>query len=331
MKNIILTVLILCFNLNLKAASSTALSRSNGLLQFIAENAQLRNFALTSAIKTRCSRYVPRRDRSGCWQGVKKMLEILDYDLIFPEVTKSADSNIPDSFVFVAFKTDFINLLSDPKTTRYLSRLNQDLYKYLLDEIDQPNIWEITKRFYATDYLSAKAMAAFFQDTSLMKLHLGYLYLAKIEGNETFHENQELLSRVIDTINLVLDSSGDNFATLFYPKEFQNNLNRSIYHFYVPFYLAKSLERKGFSEQVSRTAPFMLTLTYEFITSAKDQRYIYQDPERIDNLHKLRDIYGGYCGANFATRGKTFNKSFEIVRENFSISTENSVKLLLEY
>ncbi len=164
-----------------------------------------------------------------------------------------------------------------------------------------------------------------------MKLHLAYLERANTQGNMAFQSNKELLNRVIDTINLILDSSEENYRGLFYPQEIQADINRNIYHFYVPLLLSKSLELEGITSQFAYTAALMLTLSYEFITSANDYRYFYNDPERIEGLHKLKDIFGGYCGSNIGVRGMNFNKSFEVIRASFGRSTRDSVELLLKH
>ncbi len=322
----LLSLFLFCSNL-FAVENNSALRRSNGLLRFIAEQEGLRDFALATIIGNRCGRYMDHNGKAPCQAAVKKMIEILDYDVIFSE-DKTWN---PRSFVFVAFKTNLINLLSNQKTAVYLNDLNQQLYKFLVEEKVRPNVWDITKSHYKTDYLTAMAIATLFQDTSMMKLHLAYLERANTQGNVAFQSNKELLSRVIDTINLILDSSEENYRGLFYPQEIQADLNRNIYHFYVPLFLSKSLEREGIEKQFAYTAALMLTLSYEFITSSNDYRFLLQDPERIEGVHKLKDIFGGYCGSNMGVRGMNFNKSFEVIRASFGRSTRDSVELLLKH
>lgn len=331
----LLSLFLISFNL-FAVESNSALRRSNGLLRFIAEQHGFRDFALASIIGNRCGRYMEREAKTPCKAAVKKMIEILDYDIIFsadkkPMPVKPDETWSPRSFVFVAFKKNLINLLSSQKTAVYLNDLNQQLYKFLVGEKSRPNVWDVTKAHYKNDYLTSMAIATLFQDTSMMKLHLAYLEQANTPGNMNFQSNKELLSRVIDTINLILDSSEENYRGLFYPHEIQADLNRNIYHFYVPLYLSKSLEREGVKRQYAYSAALMLTLSYEFITSANDYRFLFKDPERIEGLHKLKDIFGGYCGSNIGVRGMNFNKSFEVIRASFGRSTRDSVELLLKH
>lgn len=331
----LLTLFLFCSNL-FAVENNSALRRSNGLLRFIAEQEGLRDFALASIIGNRCGRYMDHNGKAPCKAAVKKMIQVLDYDVIFsedkiPAPPKPDETWNPRSFVFVAFKTNLINLLSNQKTAVYLNDLNQQLYKFLVEEKARPNVWDITKAHYKTDYMTAMAIATLFQDTSSMKLHLAYLERANTQGNVAFQSNKELLSRVIDTINLILDSSEENYRGLFYPQEIQADLNRNIYHFYVPLFLSKSLEKEGIEKQYAYTAALMLTLSYEFITSSNDYRFLFKDPERIEGVHKLKDIFGGYCGSNIGVRGMNFNKSFEVIRASFGRSTKDAVDLLLKH
>jgi|GEM_PF-1222721 len=318
----------------LGASTDSALSRTNGLLRFIAEQEGLRNFALGTVIKTRCSRYMPPDGKVPCKAAVSKMIETLDFDIIFTNTkfVKSPDQRwTPGAFVFVAFKKNLISLLSDPKTATYLNDLNQKLFSYVLDVNENANVWDITKSHYKTDYKTSQVIAALFQDTSMMKLHLHYLDQAGTRGNASFQSNKELLGRVIDTINLILDSSVEHYRGLFYPPEIQKDLNRNIYHFYVPHYLSKALEKQGIKKHYAYSAALMLTLSYEFVTTASDYRYLYVDPKFIDNDHKIKDIYGGYCGSNIGVGRTNFFKSFEVIKASFLRSTSDSVELLIRH
>lgn len=335
---VFLSFLVLSFPL--LANTCAAQRRSNGLLRFVAEQQGVKNLALTSVIGKRCDRYMQPVDQGPCREAVRKMLQILDYDVIFfhdkvrtPHVD-AKDTWAPSSFVFVAFKQNLIFLLNNPQTAVYLNDLNQQLYRYISHQAARPNIWGITETHFKTNYMTALTMATVFQDTSIMKLHLAYLDKIGARGSASFQSNKELLSRVIDTINFILDSSEDNYRELFYPEEIVKNLNRNIYHFYVPLFLAMSLEKEGVRKDHAYAASLMLTLTYEFMTSVKDYRYLYADPERVDpnrHISMLKDIFGGYCGSNYGVRGGNFNKNFEVIRESFARSTADSVELLLRH
>lgn len=334
MKTITHIFFLLIFISTAHAGIDIAQRRSNGLLQFIASQEGLRDVALSTIIVNRCNRYMSYSDRRPCKEAVKKMIELLDYDIIISDKRIPAPKNnnwTPSSFVFVAFKTNLISLLNHPRTASYLKDLNQQLYDFLTGAKSELHIWDLTLKHFKSPYMTAMVMATLFQDTSVKKLHLAYLERSAVRGNTLYNSNKEMVSRVIDTINLILDVSDDNYRKIFYPKEIVAHVNRNIYHFYVPLFLSMSLNREGISPQFSYTAPLMLTLSYEFITSSNDYRYILQDPEIITSLGKVRDIFGGYCGANIGIRGMRFNKSFEIIKESFARSTEDSVELLLRH
>lgn len=324
--------------------ADTALGRTNGLLKFIIENQGLRNMALGSVMNNRCNRYLNYSEVGTCKAAVKRMIQLLDYDIIvasdkslpLPTRKSKNDTWTPSSFVFVAFKSNLIYFLSNPKVTTYLSDLNQQLYQYMVGNQQSLNIWDLTKSYFKSDYLTAAALAVLFQDTSKMKLHLAYLEKAGTSGNSHFVSNKELLGRVIDTINQILDTSEDHYRQLFYPKEVERNVNRNIYHFYVPMFLSMALRNENAYGMGAYYAPLMLTLTYEFVTFESDYRNLYSDPARIDpytskGLWTLKDIFGGYCGANFGLRGANFNTNFEIVKASFARSTEDGVALLLRH
>lgn len=330
----LMALIVFLFSYSSMAETDVVARRSNGLLQFIASQEGLRNFALSTVINNRCNRYLPYRDRTPCRSAVKKMIELLDYDMIVTDKSRQATKNnnwTPSSFVFVAFKGNLLSLLNLPRTSAYLKDLNEQLYLYLTGQKEDLNIWDLTQSHYKNHYMTAMVMATLFQDTSPKKLHLAYLERSQTRGNSLFTDNKEMVGRVIDTINLILDISEDNYRKIFYPKEIVNHLNRNIYHFYVPLFLSMSLNRQGVTPEFSFTAAIMLTLTYEFITSANDYRYLYSDPEIITSLGKVKDIFGGYCGSNIGVRGMRFNKNFEIIKESFSRSTEDTVEMLLKH
>lgn len=334
MKKILYTFCAFLFTLNLFAAPA-APQRVNGLLRFIAHNEALRNYALYNLIASRCNTYMDYFEKLPCKDAVKRKIEILDFDIILSDDKKpilfEQDSWKTKSFVFVAFKKDFINLLSDQRTTIFLEDLQQRLSKYLTREDTSLNIWNLALTHYKTAFEASKAMAVLFQDTSLMKLHIAYLAKADIRGSLLFNSNKALLARVLDTVNLVLDYSEETYQEIFYPRYLRSYLNRNIYHFYVPLYLSMALTKAGVQDKYAFVAPFLMTLTYEFITSANDYRYLFKDPERIDprQLGKLRDIYGGYCGSNFGVYGLGFYRDFEILKESFARSTHDTLRFLL--
>ncbi|MGE3611380.1 MAG: hypothetical protein AB7I27_17430 [Bacteriovoracaceae bacterium] len=331
-------ILFTCFFVFTSLASATphaTSSRVNTLLQFIANYKGIRNFGLKTLISNRCSRYLNLNDAIGCDYAVERMIQILDFDIIFTDGEKFTSSQghwNPRAFVFVAFKKNLLQILSDPKTTEYLKNLNERLNLYLQNSDKNLNIWDVTLEFYSPRG-AAKTIAALFQDTSRMKLHLAYLEKINSGNKSSFHANKELLSRVIDNINMILDLSEDNYRKLFYPDEIWKNLNRNIYHFYVPLYLASALEESEIQRKYAYIAPFMLNLTYEFITTGKDFRYIFSDPERLDPesyIGKIKDIFGGYCGSNYGIKNKNFKNSFEIIKEAFARSSSDAVDLMLQ-
>jgi len=306
--------------------------RFNQLFRFVAKHAITRDVALYTLLANRCSRYVSFPEKLDCKFAVGEEIALLDYDIHFPDARLEQDKWNMDSFFFIAFKKTLIETLSSKKTTEYLTLLSQGLSDFLTEANPNFNIWEMSVNFYNSKLIAARTIAALFQDTSLVKLHLGYLAKTHPHGSEVFQNNMEYLSMAIDTINMILDFNEDYYRTLFYPKSLQAKLKRSIYHFYVPLYLSMELKARGYSTRSAIHAPMMLTLTYEFITSASDYRYLFKDPEYLDpaSSSSIFDIFAGFSGATFGV-----DKSFPLLtipqlQKSFARSTKEGVSLLLQ-
>ncbi len=322
---------LLVFSANVFA--HTAPKRSNPILRFVAEIRILREIALYTLIEERCYRYMQKHERNSCYEAIDQKITLLDFDLLL-EKGKSTpvllDQKNPGSFVFVAFKKDFLRLLSEQRTETFLELVNSEMTKFLVGQKFQaPNLWELALNFYGSEFEAARALAVLFQDTSNVKLHLAYLEISGQEGTTSwFDSNRELLGRTIDTMNMVLDANGENFQALFYPKNVQAKLHRTIYHFYVPTYLSMALKKKGVPERFAYIAPLMMTLTYEFVTAAPDFRYLFNDPQKVEEW-SLGDIFGSYNGISFAAGRMSRVMSLDILKENFRISTARGVEALI--
>ena len=252
------------------------------------------------------------------------MVTVLDTDVIIPNLT---------SYIFVAFKNEYLELLSSDVTTKYLNILQNEVNDYLLGLNPNFNLWELTLAHYKQTELSSKVLAILFQDTSNAKLHLLYLEKARIKGNASFHINKDLLSKTIDTMNLLFDYTKvrRDFQPLFYPRSLKGSLNRAIYHFYVMMYLSMRLRTLGVSKEMAYTASLLLNLTYEFITTTSDYRYLLVDPEKLDHREhdwKIKDIYAGYLGAAMGVE-RTTSKGLQFFNDSFAVSTKETVKAML--
>ena len=279
---------------------------------------------LSSLIGKRCDYYLTKAKLAPCKEAVSQMVTILDTGVRIPNLT---------SYIFVAFKNDYIKLLSTDITTKYLNNLQKEMNDYLLGINPNFNLWEVTLAHYKKTELSSKVLAILFQDTSTAKLHLLYLEKARIQGNASFYVNKDLLSKTIDTMNLLFDYTkvARDFQPLFYPRSLKGTLNRAIYHFYVPMYLSMRLKTLGVSKEMAYTAALLLNLTYEFITTTSDYRYLLADPEKLDRREhdwKIKDIYAGYLGAAMGA-GRNTSKELQFFMDSFDVSTKTAVKAML--
>lgn len=334
MKKYLLSLLLTLFMFNSHGSVTGPTDRINKLLRFIANSSMLREGALYYLIAHRCNRYLSYDESFYCRQALKKQIAILDYDIVFTDEKKvpPKDAWGPDAFVFVAFKQTLISTLSDPRTTLYLNEIKQGLNDFLSGANLNFNIWDNTLAFYGSPLLAARTIAALFQDTSTIKLHLAYLEKTGTRGKLAFDENRGRLSEIIDTINLILDYSENNYRDLFYPAPLRDQLYRNIYHFYVPLYLAMALAADKTPYQFALAAPMMMTLTYEFVTLAEDYRYLWKDPARLDVIHdidSLKDIFAGFSGGAFGIGRNVAPGHFVLMKESFNRSTEEGVNFLL--
>lgn len=311
----------------------------NPILSFIAEVEGVREFALYSLITNRCNRYLsPRAREKDCHRAVEKMIDHLDFDLLADggQGLVRYDGANPHSFIIIAFKKSLIGLLNYPKTTEYLTHLREELNLFLSSETPHPvNLWELSVKFWQSERVAAAAIAALFQDISPMRMHLLYLHRSGYKGKESYADNFDLLMQVLDTFQFLSDYSSENFQKIFYPKEVKEKLNKAFYHFYVPFYLSTELKRTGTSEEFSFIAPLMMTLTYEFVSSAGDYTYLYRDPKALNaqdkiDAYKIRDIMAGFYGVSYARGQKKKLLGFQEIGPSFTRSTSSGVATLLQ-
>ena len=310
MKKVLITFFTLGLAFSLYGQSSSAPRQSD------LDN----NFILYSLIAKRCERYMPVNNLADCRDSISAMVKVLDPHLMFPDT---------NSFLFIAFKKNLIDVLSKENTEVYLNNLQNEMNRFLVGENQKFNLWDFTLKHYKLPELAAQMIATLFQDTTHAKLHLVYLDKADIRGGPVFIRNKELLSLTIDTMNSLFDYSSTNAH--FFPRTINANLNRGLYHFYVPLHLSLQLKAKGTKKLMAFTAPFLMTLTYEFITTTPDYRYVLRDPATLDprkHEWKIRDIFAGYLGASMGT-DKKITKEFKFLTESFGASTKTTVNALL--
>jgi len=326
MKTIILTLSLLLASSSFAQAPA---KRSNGLVRFIVENAYIRNLGLQSVMNARCKTYFNYFEGLYCQEIVGYMMGHLDIDMIIPE-NKSMWR--PSAFVFTAFKSDFVTILGSPQTSAFLRKANEELSQHLAYGDSDANLWELALSNYGDKYKAAQIMATLFQDTSNQRLHIGYLYLSKsIKKTQTFLRNKELLERLLTTIGMILDHREDEYQKIFYPRELKEELNRNIYHFYVPLYLSMKLKKMRVNNKFAVMAPFMMTLSYEFITYGRGADNLYSDPLVIRREGTVKDIFGGYCGANYGVFGNRFHRNYNDLKSNLYRSTHLAIDELFRH
>jgi hypothetical protein len=308
-------------------------SKTN-LLQQMIENSFLRNVGLHQIISKRCYRYMPSYyEKRSCSYATSDMIRLLDFDIHFIRRDEAPKDWETGSYVFIAFRSAFKKLLQLRTINVYLSKVNEALYDYYRPEFNF-NLWDFTVKFFnAREDVANYVIAVLFQDTSRVKLHVEYAYRKMQDLNKLSKANLDKLSETIDNFNFVLDNNPKKFLKTVFPKHMQENRNTSLYHFYVPMYLTRSLRKKGWSARASASTAFMLTLTYELVSSDPNdnKRYLFNDPIKVTSPWKIQDIYQGYSGAMMGAGLSNKRKSFNYSRNYFPQSTMKGAKYLLTF
>lgn len=298
------------------------------LIRFIGENDSLRIFTIHRLVSIRCSRYLPKNESELCGKATLRMLEILDFDIRFLK-TYSARETIP-AFVFVAFHKSLIELLNEERTGDYLALVAQKFETQARSSLELFNLWELTLDFYQGDTQKALSiLAILFQDTSAAQIHLEYLARRNVEGSRFFEPNVSRLARVIELMVRSQEEQPEIFNEVAYPHGFSQQFNNNIYHFYVPWYLTVKLKEAGITDRYAGIAPFMLTSTYEFITSQKDFTYLFVDPAHLTQSWIIKDIYAGFVAAQLGLGMGRSHRSANQVQDLFSTSTKLAMKTIL--
>lgn len=285
-----------------------------------------KNIFLFAVMSKRCERYLIV-ERNSCEDAVNAMLKALDYDYIVLDKTEESPKWLPKSFVFTVFKKDLIQSLSEHRTTLFLKDIETSINLYL-SERREFNLWTLSLQHYQSPLEASRALATLFQDTSPRKLHLGFLEHSRARGRMNFQSNKVQLARVIDLINQLYDFDSEASHVL-YPPFVKEDLNRNIYHYYVPFFIAQKLRYRELPQRQTFLGPLMMTLSYEFITTTRNLDFVFTDPQTITNFGTQKDIMAGYLGAFFGSFRQN-PISFPELQVLLQRSTQEGVSLLIK-
>lgn len=274
----------------------------DGLLRYIGSNDTLRLYAIHRLIDVRCHRYLSPQEADQCGEATLTMLRHLDFDIRFLD---ESSKTIP-AFVFVAFEAQLIELLNQETTGQYLELLARKFEDQTFHSAVLFNLWDETLAFHDGNQLQALLkLAVLFQDTSTAQIHLEYLARRQVEGSRFFNPNVARLARVLEQIVRLQNEQPQLFNQIAYPAWIGASLNSSIYHYYVPWFLAAQLREQGTPPRFAGIAPLMLSITYEFITSRPDYRHLILDPQTVQQTWTMKDIYAGLSGATQGAQARS--------------------------
>lgn len=151
------------------------------------------------------------------------------------------------------FDHKFHDLLNQRETQKYLADLDS-----MLEHFEPPKnlwIWTLEHPIIHGDKEKAlEIMAVLFQDTQSGSVD-------KVKSGEQLPENQKLLAQVEERLRIENIPPGLEV----YPEGIDES-KKSIYHFYVPAYLANQLKKRGVNSDFSFTVPYLLNRFYEVST-----------------------------------------------------------------
>jgi hypothetical protein len=228
------------------------------------------------------------------------MIQLLDFDVKFLRDQWSGEGPVPP-FVFVAFKRQLLQRLNDPRTHDFLTALNAGLehQERRSQAAHATNLWSSTVHSFGAQ--AAGVLAILMQDTSAAPVHMEYLARHDSQEGRFFTPNLLLLGRALEQLHERREADPAAYARFVYPTDLPQTYN-NIYHFYVPWHLAEELVTRGHAPRYAAIAPFLLGVTYEFITAGADLRYLLADPATLSSQWKARDILAGHAGALCGTQ-----------------------------
>lgn len=257
----------------------------DGIIRLFGENRLISSMALHRLVTTRCERYLPWPESRRCDSNVWDMIDVLDMDM---HILRSKD--VP-AYNLVVFKQKLVELLRLPSTGVYLQTLAQQWQDSQRGSDHRFNLWDFTVNHLGKADSALELLAVLFQDTTLPPSHLEFLARENIPATPHFLSNLGHLNQLIEMMAQLRETRPELYKQRVYPPQLGGQLNSNFYHLYVPWYVAKSLQRRGLSARDAAVPPFMLAATYEFITSGSDYRYLLSDPKTMTSSWTVQDIY----------------------------------------
>ncbi len=254
------------------------------------------------------------------------------YNLNAVDITKP-NEHFP---IIVAFENKLRTLIFDPKIHHYLKELNVELEnKYRFQE--SFNLWDFTfEKMDQNKIKTLEVMAVLFQDTFGMN---NMVYFDRLFDNpeESWIFNIPPVNEALSNLNSILQTLSinnlnqhpDQYKWLeLYPTLNANVLNkeldRSLYHFYVPAYLAS---------KTSTQSPLQAMLAFEFNAQyelSELKGWPYSMPKSIDLKTKkssIMQIYAGFQGAHFGSSHSLSSLSSQVFTYRMALLPSSTMKM----
>ncbi len=305
---------------------------------------------MSPVMKTRCFYYLnfTAKDKlasvlgmphhlGSCLAAFDKMFSVLDFTYFMP-------SNIVQGYS--AYISDFIDLLSEESTGRYLL----SLHKTWTENPASFNVWESTQQYYKEDPdLGLKMMTLLFQNMIFDSNETFLSYYPKTQEKfEIFKENRTILINFLKNVRNI-----KQVMRIKDVEDLEPSVDR-VYHYFTPYYLAKKLKEAGVDDLWAASVPLFFNTSYEyykeinskdsidlantlayFLSDSVDDfstKYrqipqmisnslsVFDDPKTLvgfEDMATLEDIYFGYAGvlrgigrSNLIMNVEEFKKQF---------------------
>lgn len=244
----------------------------------------LPQFVLNKSLNQRCHSYFSQ-NLEECFEANAQLIQTLDFDLKVLDSTNKI-------YDFISFKNLTITKFSDKGTQSYLRHLKIILDQVLTNNYQNFNLWNFTLQYFSEDD-ALSILTSLFQDTSDAMTHINYLNKYHTNASSLFLENLKNLESVIRQIHLLQSYRTKDIPDLIFPTQSKKVLSSTLYHFYVPLYLAKSLQDK-FSNHIAGNIPVIFIAVYEMVSHENRIEYLIYDPLYFRSVNGIKDIYSAY-------------------------------------
>lgn len=225
-----------------------------------------------------------------------------------------------EQYYTVVYKTELLSLLKHRYFQHFVQDLNQTLAQNQAIGVKQISVLKIAQKWFSHDHQTLAVMAAIFQDTSDLAVHLEWLSAqSQLDGIQK--ENSKQLA---EFFSQMLELKKRNKFEFVFVDDWALQLgvsSKQSYHYYVPALAAQKMQQQEVPMWAAMLIPYQFNYLYEILTNPDALSGLLQDAPRIQNHFEAQDIYAGYIGAARAVGYNGNLMPFQVFKDR--ITTEN--------